>query len=108
MTKEPEYMKMLKAFQAEIKEKCSGKLNLRFVGLDDWDRPIFTDDSIPDMFFGDINKLFRPWDSKDKIFEYYRERRFNLDRILTYFGKEFDCEAWGIPLNWIDIKIVED
>ena len=108
MTNESAHMKMLKAFQAEIKEKCNGKLRLRFVGLDGWDRPVFKDDSITNMFFGDVDHIFKPSDSKEKIFEYYRERRLNLDRILTYFGKAFRCEAWGIPLTGIDVKIVED
>lgn len=101
------YEKMLKDFHARIESKCSGKLRLRFVGLDGWDRPIFADDSIPNMFFGDLTNLFSSAD-KDKIYEFYRERRFNLDRILTYFGDSFCCEPWGIPLTGIDTKIVEE
>ena len=100
------YEKMVKDFQARIKSKCSGKLRLRFVGLDGWDRPIFTDYSHPDMFFGDLKNIFSSAD-KEKIFEFYRERRHNLDRILTYFGEAFGEETWGIPLTGIDIKIAE-
>ena len=96
--------KLLEEMQAEIKSKCGGKLRLRFVGLDGWDRPIFKDDALPDMFFGDTGHLFT---QKVAVLNFYGERK-NLDGFLTYFGSSFGCEPWGIPLTGIEIEFVGD
>lgn len=96
--------KLLEEMQAEIKSKCGGKLRLRFVGLDGWDRPIFRDDALPDMFFGDTGHLFA---EKAAVLNFYEGRK-NLDGFLTYFGSSFGCEPWGIPLTGIEIEFVGD
>ena len=96
--------KFLEKMQAEIKGKCGGKLRLRFVGLDGWDRPIFKDDAVPDMFFGDTGHLFA---EKAAVLGFY-EGRHNLDRILTYFGASFGREPLGIPLTGIEIEFLGD
>ena len=96
--------KLLEEMQAEIKSKCGGKLRLRFAGLDGLDRPIFKDDALPDMFFGDTGHLFT---QKVAVLNFYWERK-NLDGFLTYFGSSFGCEPCGIPLTGIEIEFVGD
>lgn len=73
--------------------------NLKFRGIDDWNRPIFTDiDS--NVYFGDVNKL---WVSRELgvnneyVNNYYKDNPDNLE----FFGYDFNCEPHGgLPSNF--------
>lgn len=98
---------MVEKMKAEIKSKCGGKLRIRFVGIDGWDRPIFKDDRLPNSFFGDTGRLFSADNPKAAILNCY-EGHPHLDHIITYFGSSFGCEPLGLPLTGLDIEFVGD
>lgn len=79
--------------------------NLRFIGIDDWNRPVFKDiDS--ELYFGDTNKLwtYKELGEDNKLVnEYYKN---NTDSLI-YFGSEFDCEPNGGRADCWKFFIVE-
>lgn len=64
------------------------KITLEFVGIDDWNRPVF---KMPNtkMFFGSTDKLF-DWDDTEEIVL----EKLQIDD-LCYFGNHFNCEPLG-------------
>lgn len=74
------------------------KLNVRFKGVDSRNRPIFVD------------KLNNHYGSTDKLFDYDATESKVLETItesdLTFFGRKFDCEPMGDPVD--NIIIVRD
>lgn len=77
-------------------------VNIKFKGVDDWNRPVFKDvDSR--CFYGNTTKLFGWADPTSKIIDYFKN---HIDE-LEYFGNSFGCEPNGgisknITLNIID------
>lgn len=73
--------------------------NLKFTGIDDWNRPIFTDiDS--NVYFGDVNKLWVFQElgvNNENVNKYYKDNPDNLE----FFGYDFNCEPHGgLPSNF--------
>ena len=71
-----------------------GVINVTFVGIDDWHRPIFKSVS-SNTYFGDTGRL---WTFKEAggegypdLIEHYKED----DSGLEYFGSSFGCEPNG-------------
>ncbi|KAF5080354.1 hypothetical protein DSECCO2_119960 [anaerobic digester metagenome] len=79
--------------------------NLRFVGIDDWNRAVFKNiDS--ELYFGDTNKLwtYKELGEDNKLVnEYYK----NNTNSLIYFGSEFNCEPNGGKADCWKFFIVE-
>ena len=71
-------------------------IEVSFVGVDSWHRPIFKDDF--GNYYGSTEKLVNYNDTKDNILSYISEED------LTYFGRSFDCEPMGDPVNNIKIR----
>ncbi len=71
------------------------KLEVKFKGIDSWNRPIFVD------------KLKNHYGSTDKLFSYTDTEEFVLEQVtekdLTFFGRKFDCEPMGDPVDNIII-----
>jgi len=69
---------------------------VKFVGIDDWNRPIFKDDK--KNYYG----------STDILFDYDETEGNVLERVeakdLTFFGNHFGCEPMGIPY---DVQIIK-
>lgn len=77
--------------------------DLKFRGIDDWNRPVFKDiDS--SLHFGDVNKLWGWEEAKDgKIEEYYK----NSPSSLEYFGSSFNCEPHGGTQDFFRFNIID-
>jgi hypothetical protein len=66
-------------------------IELKFVGIDDWNRPVFMSKS--KHFYGDVNQLF----SYGADFETVTKKVQPFH--LCYFGSHFGCEPMGTPLR---------
>lgn len=115
-----EVLKVLLAHPADVTEEdevkfeeqlrnlsWSGKLkyevhfDLKFRGIDDWNRPVFKDvDS--SLYFGDTNKLFDWSADAETVSNYYR----NDPSGLEYFGSSFNCEPHGGINECFKFKII--
>ena len=76
------------------------ELKLQFKGIDDWNRPVFVDDS--GRYFGDTDHLFNYGTSKEEILDFYRD--LPLNECIRYFGQQFGCEPVGIKIK-SEIKV---
>ena len=65
-------------------------VNLKFKGIDHWNKPVFKDVDRKD-YYGSVNTLFNEDDSEDKVLAYFKD---NIDE-LEYFGDYFGCEPMG-------------
>lgn len=69
---------------------------IKFVGIDSWNRPIFKDIN---------NKAY--FGSTDVLLDYNATEKEVLNVIsekdLTYFGNSFDCEPMGADAGEIEI-----
>ena len=87
------------------KLKYEVHFNLKFRGIDDWNRPVFKDIDAS-IYFGDTNKL---WvynelgkDNKD-VNKYYKDNPGELE----YFGGTFNCEPHGGLPDFFKLNIIE-
>lgn len=76
--------------------KMDKQINVEFIGIDSFNRPIFKGDD--GRFYGSTNKLFGYADTEEKILKYISEED------LTFFGYAFDCEPMGSPVENIKIS----
>jgi hypothetical protein len=79
-------------------------VNLKFVGIDDWNRPVFKDID-DDFYFGDVNRLwvFRELgENNETILNYYRD---NIG-ALEFFGRRFNCEPHGGLASHVKLNII--
>ena len=79
-------------------------LDIQFVGIDSWNRPVFKHVKYP-LYFGSVAILFpdkekAPNNTPEEISEYFKKR---IDE-LEYFGESFDCEPHG-GLNKDKVKL---
>lgn len=72
-------------------------MNIKFEGIDSWNRPVFkaTESS---KRFGSVIALFDYGATEDLVLSEIDERS------LCYFGNSFDCEPMGSDAK--DIKII--
>lgn len=76
------------------------KRQLKFEGIDDWNRPVFKDHN--NNRFGDTENLFK-WDS---TFEMVTSKI--SEKHICYFGSTFNCEPTGTLINPNKIKLVKE
>ena len=85
-------------------------IRLKFIGFDDWHRPVFKWEE-KNYYFGSVEDLGDyPSYSKDNTIEGQNAVEFfkkNPER-LVYFGREFNCEPYGNFDNKWKFKFVED
>lgn len=88
-------------FTDNQKRKNMKELKLTFIGIDDWNRPVFQDEK--GRYFGDIENLFKYGTCKEEVYDFYKDK--DLHEHICYFGMCFDCDPLGI---WIkkDVKII--
>lgn len=86
----------------EIKKDSVKIINIKFRGIDDFNRPVFKDvDS--STYYGSTITLYG-WDEPaEKIVEHFKS---NIDE-LEYFGSRFGCEPNGGLSKNIKLNIVE-
>ncbi len=70
------------------------QLDLEFVTVDDWNRPIFKSLDY-NVYIASLDTLFEWSDSSDVIKEHFRE---HPDK-LTIFGSSYDCDPLGAPIG---------
>ena len=71
----------------------SKDLEISFVGIDDWNRPVF---KLKDkkVYFGDTNKLWtfnELGENNKNLIEYYSKN----PQCIEFFGGSFNCEPHG-------------
>ena len=76
-------------------------ITVEFIGIDDWNRPIFKDTN-DKRYFGDTENLFDYFEENNVIDFYSNENKLNQ---LTYFGRSFNCEPLGISLKVLDVTL---
>ena len=73
-------------------------IEIKFEGIDSWNRPIFKDTKSNrrygsgDVLLGEIKRVY-PNGTNAEIVEYFKND--NNIRYLCYFGRSFDCEPMG-------------
>lgn len=63
-------------------------IQVMFVNIDDWNRPIFKD-TTKKAYYGSLDKLFPYGESEEEVLKQVTQED------LTYFGSSFNCEPWG-------------
>lgn len=78
-------------------------INIKFKGIDNWNRPVFKDvDS--NTYYGSVTKLFS-WDAlPEDVIKYFKS---STTDGLEYFGSHFGCEPHGGLDENITLNIVE-
>jgi len=67
-----------------VKSKCE----VKFIGIDDWNRPVFKDIE-KESYYGSLNTLFGYDATEDIVLKTV------LSTELLLFGNSFNCEPWG-------------
>ncbi len=76
------------------------KRELKFEGIDDWNRPVFKDHN--NNRFGDVDNLFNWGDTFETVTSKISEKH------ICYFGSTFGCEPMGTLINPDKIKLVKE
>ena len=79
------------------------KLKIKFVGIDDWNRPIFKGQG-KKYYLSDVNNLFDYGATEEQVKEFYKDKD-NLRELLTFHGYSVDSEHNGGMLKY-DLKLV--
>ena len=79
------------------------KLKIKFVGIDDWNRPIFKGQG-KKYYLSDVNNLFDYDATDEQVKEFYKDKD-NLRELLTFHGYSVDSEPNGGMLKY-DLKLV--
>lgn len=74
------------------------KIELEYVGIDYWSRPVFQTIEKPYRYYGSVEKLFDHLATRETILKQVTE----VD--LCYFGREFGCEPDGTVHSNITIR----
>lgn len=76
---------------------------LKFITIDDWNRPIF--EVLEKKYYvSDLNNLF-DWNTSElEIKSFYKDK--DLSKVLTYHGSSKDCEPMGNQLKEFNFVIV--
>lgn len=70
--------------------------NIKFRGIDDWNRPVFKDID-RSLYFGSVNTLFNGNEPKEDVIRFFKENKDDLE----LFGDHFNCEPHGGKAsNW--------
>ena len=81
---------ILEAYELGRKAGKMKTLELKFVGIDSWNRPIFKDVNNKKAFYGATDKLFNP---SEHVLSGVKPED------ITYFGRSFNCEPMGTPVS---------
>ena len=76
--------------------------NLKFKGIDDWNRPVFKDVDGP-HYFGSTNKLYGYDEFQKSGLQFFKEHPEELE----YFGSSFNCEPIGSRQEFFKFNFVE-
>ena len=74
------------------------KKELKFEGIDDWNRPVFKDEN--NNRFGNTDILFAWGTTGEEVLEKIDEN------MIYYFGSTFGCEPDGTKMKANKIKLV--
>jgi len=94
---EVKHEKILRSAEWTGKLSIKVFINLRFRGIDDWNRGVYKDVDGP-LHFGSVNHLFGWGETKEEVDKYFRENM----KELEYYGNKFPCESHGgIPSTYV-------
>lgn len=72
-------------------------IELKYEGIDDWNRPVFKDVNSNNRF-GDVNNLFSYSEVEEehpRWLDFKHAIEDDANSYLEYFGKSFGCEPYG-------------
>ena len=82
------------------------KINIKFKGIDDWNRPIYKQVDQP-RYFGSCNVLVPstaiPSTNPKDINDYFRLKMQEIE----FFGNSFGCEPHGGYIKGIELNIID-
>ena len=76
---------------------------VKFVYIDDWNRPVFKVLE-KGYYLSDLHNLFDYGTTEKQIKDFYKDKELN--RYLTYHGKIKDCEPMGCSMCEYNIELV--
>lgn len=74
---------------------------VKFKGIDRFNRPVFESMEQQHHFYGDVSKLFNFEATKEEVL-----KRISAED-LCYFGSKFDCEPMGTPSRNLKITDID-
>lgn len=81
------------------------KLKIKFVGIDDWNRPIFKPENKKKKYYlSDVNNLFDYGTTDEQVKEFYKDK-VPLNSYITYHGRSIDDDPNGGKLQF-ELEIV--
>lgn len=76
--------------------------DLKFKGIDDWNRPVFKDiDS--SLYFGSTERLYGYDEFMKEGLQFFKEN----PQLLEYFGSSFNCEPHGGTQEFFKFNILD-
>lgn len=81
------------------------KLTIKFVGIDEWNRPIFKPENEQKKYYlSDVENLFSQSVSEQEIKDFYSDK-VPLNSYITYHGRSIDDDPNGGKLKF-DLEIM--
>lgn len=81
-------------------------LDIEFVTIDDWNRPIFKPvDKSKHYYLSDVGNLFAYGTTKKQIKEFYKDVLDHLGDYITYHGRSIDTDPIGVSLKY-ELRLV--
>ena len=84
----------------------SKKRQLKFVHIDFWSRPLFTDNQ--GFYFGSLNDLFPDGASFEDVTNGINGHSKVTEEDIVYFGREIDGDPDGTPMKPDRIELVKE
>jgi len=96
-----DFHSMFELHRQELKEmrKIARTIEIKFAGIDEWNRAVFVSIEKPKRYYGSVTKLFNYDAAQDIVLK----ELFEDD--LCYFGDSFGCEPMGTLAG--NLKIVK-
>lgn len=86
----------IKNYKKQIKKFNENKLDIKFVCIDEWNRPIFKAVE-KQVYLSDVDNLFDYGTTEKQIKEFYEGK--DLHENLTIHGSVIDCDPLGTRVS---------
>lgn len=87
---EIKYESLLRSLQWRGELRYEIHFNLKFRGIDYWNRPVFKDEDST-LYFGSVEKLYGYEEFNKEGLQFFKDH----PEYLEYFGDHFGCEPHG-------------
>ena len=81
-------------------------LEIKFVTIDDWNRPIFKPiDESKHYYLSDVGNLFDYGTTEEQIKDFYKDVSDHLGDYILYHGRYIDTDPNGVQLKY-ELRLV--